>query len=377
MAIDVIRRTPNSPEVYSKDTAGRSIAEKAAAVRLSDTRTNSLRTNCIAWPPRDCFSTAASLNYTRPVVTERRRLGDRKRSFSRPSLVAHCSPKSSVDHRLKKTFFGCTRSLNVFSRDLRDFSKDRGERDLFGIRFAKWATLLSKNRSDQSPPQYSQRNGRKPSIFMEATTTSKFPSASEQQKQTTPQLLPVTPVGILAEKLQRLHASISQSGIEADALAELAECSELASGLDQYVSLCTTPESDALQNLAEQTAQEDWSERFCDGETVHELEREMLSGHAEGQLLKFLVGMSNARTVLEIGMFTGYSALAMAEQLLEGQPNGDSGPPPKLVACELDPYTADFAKKTFCSIASRQINRRASWPGTRNAAAAGEQWRPV
>ena len=41
----------------------------------------------------------------------------------------------------------------------------------------------------------------------------------------------------------------------------------------------------------------------------------MLSGHVEGQALKFLVGMTRARRVLELGMFTGYSALAIAEAL--------------------------------------------------------------
>ncbi len=41
----------------------------------------------------------------------------------------------------------------------------------------------------------------------------------------------------------------------------------------------------------------------------------MLSGHVEGQLLKLLVGATGAARVLEVGLFTGYSALAMAEAL--------------------------------------------------------------
>jgi len=39
----------------------------------------------------------------------------------------------------------------------------------------------------------------------------------------------------------------------------------------------------------------------------------MLSGHLEGQVLKMFVHMTRAQSVLDIGMFTGYSALAMAE----------------------------------------------------------------
>jgi caffeoyl-CoA O-methyltransferase len=64
----------------------------------------------------------------------------------------------------------------------------------------------------------------------------------------------------------------------------------------------------------------------------------MLSGHVEGQTLKFLVHMTRARRVLDIGMFTGYSALAMAEAL------PDDG---EVVACEVDPYVADVARQCF------------------------------
>ncbi len=58
---------------------------------------------------------------------------------------------------------------------------------------------------------------------------------------------------------------------------------------------------------------------------LHELDRythlkvlapRMLSGHLQGTLMKMLVRMVNPRLVLEIGTFTGYSALSMAEGLL-------------------------------------------------------------
>ena len=43
----------------------------------------------------------------------------------------------------------------------------------------------------------------------------------------------------------------------------------------------------------------------------------MLSGHLQGMLLKMLVRMANPSHILEIGTFTGYSALSMAEGLLK------------------------------------------------------------
>ena len=149
---------------------------------------------------------------------------------------------------------------------------------------------------------------------------------------------PVTPLGILAAKLESLHQRLETLEIDAALKSELQQACELAGGLDPYLSHCTTPESPALAALVQRTQSEDWSQRFADQETVQHLEQEMLSGHVEGQFLKFLVHITQARRVLEIGMFTGYSALALAEAL------PDDG---QVVACEVDAYVAKFAQDCF------------------------------
>jgi caffeoyl-CoA O-methyltransferase len=149
---------------------------------------------------------------------------------------------------------------------------------------------------------------------------------------------PVTPLGILATKLESLSQQLAALDIDAKLKLELQQACELASGLDPYISHCTTPESTALSALVRRTQAEDWSQRFADRETGHQLEQEMLSGHVEGQFLKFLVHVTQARRILEIGMFTGYSALAMAEALPD-----DGG----VVACEVDAYVAKFAQDCF------------------------------
>lgn len=60
---------------------------------------------------------------------------------------------------------------------------------------------------------------------------------------------------------------------------------------------------------------------------MHQLEREtylrvinprMISGHLQGKLLEMLVRMMRPKRVLEIGTFTGYSALSIARGLEEG-----------------------------------------------------------
>ena len=150
---------------------------------------------------------------------------------------------------------------------------------------------------------------------------------------------PVTPVGILAAKLESLNQQIEAlEGVDPEIKAELHRASELARGLDPYISSCTTPESPALAALVRRTQAEDWSQRSTNGETVQPLEQEMLSGHVEGQVLKFFVHLTQAKRVLEIGMFTGYSALAIAEALpQDGQ----------IIACEVDPFAASFAQSCF------------------------------
>jgi caffeoyl-CoA O-methyltransferase len=149
---------------------------------------------------------------------------------------------------------------------------------------------------------------------------------------------PVTPLGILVEHLQTAVQMAQEHNVPAPVTAHLQKASRLAAGLDPYLEACTTQESPALAEITQQTRSQSWGKRFAEGSTVRELEQEMLSGHLEGQVLKMFVYMARAKNILDIGMFTGYSALAMAEALpADG----------RLVACEVDEYVANFAQTLF------------------------------
>ena len=74
--------------------------------------------------------------------------------------------------------------------------------------------------------------------------------------------------------------------------------------IDDYVLRHTPKESEILSQINRETH-------------LKVMQPRMLSGHFQGQLLKFLVEMIEPKTILEIGTYTGYSAIAMAEGLPE------------------------------------------------------------
>ena len=72
--------------------------------------------------------------------------------------------------------------------------------------------------------------------------------------------------------------------------------------LDDYILAHTEPEPEYLYRL--------W--RATNLYTIH---GRMASGHLQGRLLKMLVRMIRPKNILEIGTFSGYSAISMAEGL--------------------------------------------------------------
>ena len=74
-------------------------------------------------------------------------------------------------------------------------------------------------------------------------------------------------------------------------------------------------------------------------ETYDQLEiPQMLTGRIEGRLLKMLAQLVEARRIIEIGTFGGYSTISMAEALPEDG---------YIVTCEIDPAAIQFAKRFF------------------------------
>ncbi|WP_437928143.1 class I SAM-dependent methyltransferase [Sorangium sp. So ce291] len=95
--------------------------------------------------------------------------------------------------------------------------------------------------------------------------------------------------------------------------------------LERYAHDHTEPPPALLDELREYTR-------------AHDPRAGMQVGRIEGTLLGVLVALMQARRVLEIGTFTGYSALSMAQAL---PPDGE------LITCDLDPEVARVARSFF------------------------------
>ena len=75
--------------------------------------------------------------------------------------------------------------------------------------------------------------------------------------------------------------------------------------------------SDALEDyiLAHTEPEPDYLYRLWRATNIHTIHGRMASGHLQGRLLKMLVQMIRPERILEVGTFSGYSAISMAEGL--------------------------------------------------------------
>ena len=99
----------------------------------------------------------------------------------------------------------------------------------------------------------------------------------------------------------------------------------VSSEIEAYAQAHSMPESDLCRALREETQRRMESPQ-------------MIVGPLEGAFLKMMTQLVQATSVLEIGMFTGYSALCFAEALpVEGT----------VVTCEIDEESAALARRYF------------------------------
>lgn len=102
--------------------------------------------------------------------------------------------------------------------------------------------------------------------------------------------------------------------------------------LDDYILNHIEPEGDYLHRLWRAT-------------NIHTIHGRMVSGHLQGRLLKLLVLMLKPQRILEVGTFSGYSALCMAEGLKQVHlSRGAEGVRPMLYTYEINDEMEDFTR---------------------------------
>ncbi|MDR6564778.1 MULTISPECIES: class I SAM-dependent methyltransferase [unclassified Arcicella] len=99
----------------------------------------------------------------------------------------------------------------------------------------------------------------------------------------------------------------------------------LPKNINDYSENHTSPESELLANLNRETH-------------AKILQSRMLSGHLQGRVLSMFSHMMQAKTILEIGTYTGYSALCLAEGLVEGG---------KIITIDINEELESFTKQFF------------------------------
>ena len=102
------------------------------------------------------------------------------------------------------------------------------------------------------------------------------------------------------------------------------------------------PEAIVDYATAHSDAEGDYLYRLWRATNIHTVHGHMASGHLQGRLLKMLVMMLRPRTILEVGTFSGYSAICMAEGLAalsEGERRGE------VFTYEINDEMEDFTRK--------------------------------
>lgn len=106
--------------------------------------------------------------------------------------------------------------------------------------------------------------------------------------------------------------------------------------LEQYIEQYSTPEDPILQDLYRQTH-------------IRFLNPNMVSGHIQGNFLELISFMIRPENILEIGTFTGYSAICLSKGLKAGG---------KLITIELNDELTSFAHSFFtCAGADTKITQ--------------------
>jgi len=139
-------------------------------------------------------------------------------------------------------------------------------------------------------------------------------------------------------ELVKILEMCEEKGADQEITNKIKDTIELALARDTYCASMSIDPSEAVANIQKQTQAYPFAEAYKEGKTKWNFDPRMMSGSFEGVFLQSIISMTNAKRVLEIGMFTGSAALSCAEALPEDG---------TVVTCEFDPYLESLARSYF------------------------------
>ncbi|RUS88819.1 hypothetical protein EGW08_003449 [Elysia chlorotica] len=118
-----------------------------------------------------------------------------------------------------------------------------------------------------------------------------------------------------ARKLDEAIKLAEATGVGSELMETLIAARDMFQRRDDFTGEATSDHSKTLAKIEHGTYHHDWQGFYDQGKIPWVYRPTMFSGRLEGQFLKSLVSIHKPKRILEVGLFTGYGALSMAEAL--------------------------------------------------------------
>jgi len=141
----------------------------------------------------------------------------------------------------------------------------------------------------------------------------------------------------LLDRVQALLQAAMEGGPGTDGFTSVSQALDICKGLKPYLETMSSQLSPECQAIADATRSTDWASLHAAGKTRGLYHPGMMTTQIQGQMLSFFCSMLATKRILEVGMFTGFSTLCMAE----------ASPQCRVTAIEYDPYLVGVARRHF------------------------------
>ncbi|CAG7819570.1 unnamed protein product, partial [Allacma fusca] len=113
---------------------------------------------------------------------------------------------------------------------------------------------------------------------------------------------------VLATKLEE----VARLNKDPQVAKKLKGCIDFVEGLESFLKDSASEAAPVQRKILTDTYKEPWAENYETGKTTVNFRPSWATGYHEGQFLRIAAQITKAKRILEIGTFTGHSAVALA-----------------------------------------------------------------